>query len=304
MYYINFPIKQAVCHLATLNEWHRRLGHVSKNTILRMSKLQAVEGLAISSKPTSQTFEDCAIGKCKRTSHASKTSKQADKRGINMHFDTVGPMEIVSLGDAKYMLLCKDEFSYKMACFLSEKGQIPNRVKQIISRAELDTVHKVLQIVSDNGSEFCNKNLGEFLKERGKNHKVSALYTPQQNGLIEREVRTVKEAGLTMLLAADLLKTLWAEAMNTAIYVQNRVINSKSDRTPLELWKGSKPDINNLKIFGQEAIVLLRENKRSNLDEKGIKMRMVGYTDTFNTYRFYDPESETIIRRMRCNILG
>nr|GFD34704.1 hypothetical protein [Tanacetum cinerariifolium] len=64
---------------------------------------------------------------------------------------------------------------------------------------------------------------------KGKQHKASWIKrefsnakTPQQNGVAERRNRTLIEAAKTMLADAKLLVTFWAEAVNTACYVQNR----------------------------------------------------------------------------------
>ena len=47
------------------------------------------------------------------------------------------------------------------------------------------------KIRSDNGSEFKNLQVEEFLEEEGIKHEFSAPYTPQQNGVVERKNRTL-----------------------------------------------------------------------------------------------------------------
>jgi transposase InsO family protein len=52
---------------------------------------------------------------------------------------------------------------------------------------------------SDNGSEFCNTNIEEILDEEGIKHEFLALYTPQQNGVVERKNHTLIDMARTML---------------------------------------------------------------------------------------------------------
>lgn len=271
-----------------LGEWHQRFGHISRKTIKKMADEKIVEGLKISDSTMDECL-DCAINKAKRASHQERTSTRANKPGRVLHMDTVGPM-IESLGGSKYFLLCKDEYSgYRIIKFMASKAMIPNEVKAIIAQAELETGEDVRKLVTDNGTEFLNKNLQGYLKERGINHSTTVAYTPEQNGYIERDNRTIQEAGRTMLQQAKLPERLWAEAMNCAVYTMNRAIKSGLSKTPYELWTGRKPNVANLKIFGQKAVYTFNEKLReSKVDTRGIIVRFVGYTDRYNTYRVYD----------------
>lgn len=278
----------------SLSEWHNRLGHVSKRKIRRMARVSAVDGLRISHQSDDRICRFCALGKCKRASHRTRTTPRVTRAGVSLHFDTVGPNP-ESLGGSKYTLLCKDEYSrYRMASFIATKDEIPSEVKACISRAELETGNRVLRIVSDNGTEFKNTEVNKFLKERGILHRVSTPYTAQQNGLVERDIRTIFESGRTMLIGAKFPLNLWAEAMSTAIYVINRSIDSRSDKTPYELWFGRKPDVSNLRVFGEAAIIRKQDHQRLKLEAKGEKWFFIGYTEISNTYRFYDPDSAQI----------
>ena len=77
---------------------------------------------------------------------------------------------------------------------------------------------------SDNGTEFKNKELDAFCVKKGIVRQYSIPRTPEQNGVVERKNRTLIEAARTMLADSGLPLTFWAEAVNTACYVQNRVL--------------------------------------------------------------------------------
>ena len=75
---------------------------------------------------------------------------------------------------------------------------------------------EILAIRSDNGSEFKNYTLEEFLSDEGLKHQYSAPYTPQQNGVAERKNRTLVEMERSMLDEYKSPHSFWAEAINTA----------------------------------------------------------------------------------------
>ncbi|GJS76765.1 ribonuclease H-like domain-containing protein [Tanacetum coccineum] len=98
---------------------------------------------------------------------------------------------------------------------------------------------KVKIIRCDNGTKFKNRGMSEFCEKKGIKREFSVARTPQQNGVAERRNRTLIEAARTMLADSKLPTTFWAEAVNTACYVQNRVLVVKPhNKTPYELFRG------------------------------------------------------------------
>ncbi|GJR28192.1 retrovirus-related pol polyprotein from transposon TNT 1-94 [Tanacetum coccineum] len=82
-------------------------------------------------------------------------------------------------------------------------------------------------------------------------YKFSMLHTPQQNGVVERCNRTLVVAARTMLIFSRLPEFLWAEAMATACFTQNRsIIHTRHKKTPYELLRGRKPNVEYFHVFG------------------------------------------------------
>lgn len=134
---------------------------------------------------------------------------------------------------------------------------------------------------TDNSGEYCNDRLKKFLKNRGIKHELTVPYTPQQNGVAERYIRSIMEKVMSMLVESDSQKQMWAEAANTAVYLLNRSPTKKiKDATPEEKWTGSKIDLSHLKIFGCRGYVHFPKEKRKKLDEKSKKYMFVGYSET------------------------
>nr|GFA56225.1 ribonuclease H-like domain-containing protein [Tanacetum cinerariifolium] len=112
---------------------------------------------------------------------------------------------------------------------------------------------------------------------KGKQHKApwikrefSNARTPQQNGVAERRNRILIEAARTMLVDAKLPVTFWAEVVNTARYVQNRVLVNKSqNKTSYELFNGRTFAIGFLKPFGCHVMILNTLDNLGKFEAKG-----------------------------------
>ncbi|GJT61724.1 ribonuclease H-like domain-containing protein [Tanacetum coccineum] len=92
--------------------------------------------------------------------------------------------------------------------------------------------------------------------KKGKQHRASSR-TPQQNRVAERKNRTLIEAARTMLADSKLPTTFWVEAVNTACYVQNRVLVTKPhNKSPYELFLRRKPALGFMRPFGCSVTIL------------------------------------------------
>nr|GEX15518.1 hypothetical protein [Tanacetum cinerariifolium] len=116
---------------------------------------------------------------------------------------------------------------------------------------------KVKIIRCDNGTEFKNSNLNQFCELKGIKREFSVPRTPQQNGIAERKNRTLIEAARTLLADSLLPIPFLDEAVNTACYVQNRVLVTKPhNKTPYELLHGRLPSIGFMRPFGCPVTIL------------------------------------------------
>ncbi|GKF98764.1 retrovirus-related pol polyprotein from transposon TNT 1-94 [Tanacetum coccineum] len=93
--------------------------------------------------------------------------------------------------------------------------------------------------------------MSQYYEGVGIFHQKSVLRTPQQNGIVERQNRTLVEAARTMLIFSKALMFLWAAAVATACYTQNRsLIHTCHNKTLYELVHDKKPDLTFLQVFG------------------------------------------------------
>ncbi|GFW18655.1 retrovirus-related Pol polyprotein from transposon TNT 1-94 [Trichonephila clavipes] len=131
----------------------------------------------------------------------------------------------------------------------------------------------VKEVLSDGGGEVINSTVKSILEKFGISSRTSMPYTPQQNGAAERENRTIVECARSIIYAANLPLKLWAEAVNTSVYVLNRTGPiSVKDKSPYELWFSKEViNIDHLRVFGTECFVHVPLQKRRKWDKKSVK---------------------------------
>nr|GEV26242.1 putative ribonuclease H-like domain-containing protein [Tanacetum cinerariifolium] len=113
--------------------------------------------------------------------------------------------------------------------------------------------------------------------------------TPQQNGVFERRNRTLIEAAKTMLADSKLLTTFWAEAVNTACYVQNRVLVVKPhNKTPYELFHGRTPNLSFMRSFRCLVIILNTKDHLGKFNGKADKGFFVGYSLISKAFKVFN----------------
>nr|GFA62038.1 putative ribonuclease H-like domain-containing protein [Tanacetum cinerariifolium] len=173
-------------------------------------------------------------GKSKRVSHPPKPVPNSRQRLHLLHMDLCGPMRIASINGKRYVLVIMDDYSrYTWVHFLRSKDEAPDVIKTFLKRIIVLLQSPVIIIRTDNGTEFKNQALKEYFDNVGISHQMSSVQTPQQNGVVERRNWTLVEAARTVLIFSCAPLFLWAEAIATACFTQNRsIIHRRFNKTP------------------------------------------------------------------------
>ncbi|GJY47714.1 putative ribonuclease H-like domain-containing protein [Tanacetum coccineum] len=161
--------------------------------------------------------------------------------------------------------------------------------------------HKVKIIRCDNGTEFKNYEMNQFCGIKGIKREFSNARTPQQNGVAERKNRTLIEAARTMLADSLLPIPFWAEAVNTACYVQNRVLVTKPhNKTPYELLIGRTPIISFMRPFGCPVTILNTYDHLGKFDGKADEGFLVGYSINSKAFRVFNSRTRKVEENLCC----
>ena len=111
---------------------------------------------------------------------------------------------------------------------------------------------KKLKILRTNGGgKFNSIEIEAFCTDKGILHEVTAPYTPQHNGVVERRNRTIMNMVRSMLKGKNLPKALWGEAVVTTTYVLNRCPTQQlKNQVPKAVWSGKTPFVKHMRVFG------------------------------------------------------
>lgn len=175
-----------------------------------------------------------------------------------------------------------------MIAFLSHKSEAEPRIKEYIDLAHNRFGSKPKVLRSDRGGEYLSSRFKEYLRKEGIEQQLMAPRTPQQNGTAERKNRTLIEMARCLLTDAQLSHGFWAEAVNAANYIQNRVLTRSTSQSPYELWYGRRPDTRHMRTFGSKCFVHIPKEDRRKLDNTATKMILIGYDEQSKAYRCYD----------------
>ena len=296
LYIVDFSTgpQPAVCLLAKASEgwlWHRRLGHAGMRNLNTLAKKKHVIGIENVKFLKDHLCGACEAGKMTKAKHPAKTIMTTTRPFELLHMDLFGPNHYSAVtNDASlYGLVIVDDYSrYTWVHIVTYKHEVQEVFKRFSSRASTNFGVKIKHIRSDNGTEFKNSGLDDYLDELGITHELSAPYTPQQNGVVERKNRTLVEMARTMLDEYKTPRHFWIDAIYTVSHIINRVYLHKFfKKTAYELLTDKKPNVSYFKVFGAKCWIR-DPHHNSKFAPKAHEGFMLGYGKDSHTYRVFN----------------
>ncbi|GKF42456.1 putative ribonuclease H-like domain-containing protein, partial [Tanacetum coccineum] len=192
-----------------------------------------------------------------------------------------------SINHKIYYLVVTDDYSrFSWVFFLATKDETSGILKTFITVIENQINHKVKIIGCDNGSEFKNNDMNQFCRMKGIKREFSVARTPQQNGVVERKIRTL------------------IEAASTVCYVQNRVLVTKPhNKTPYELLHGRPPSISFMRPFGCPVTILNTLDSLGKFDEKADEGFFVGYSINSKAFKVFNTRTRKVEENLHITFL-
>ncbi|GKB31235.1 putative ribonuclease H-like domain-containing protein [Tanacetum coccineum] len=277
--------------------WHRRLNHLNFGTINDLARKDLVRGLPRLKFEKDHLCSACQLGKSKKHTHTPKTENTNLEVLNTLHMDLCGPMRVQTINGKKYILVIVDDYSrFTWVKFLRSKDETPTVVIKFLKQIQVGLNKTVRFIRTDNGTEFVNKTLYDYYESVGIFHQKTVPRTPQQNGVVERRNRTLVEAARTMLIFSKAPMFLWAEAVATACYTQNRsLIHTRHDKTPYELVHNKKPDLTFFRVFGALCYPTNDSENLGKLQPRADIGIFIGYAPSRKGYRIYNKRTRQIM---------
>nr|GEW09685.1 hypothetical protein [Tanacetum cinerariifolium] len=314
MYFIDLnnivPHKNLTCLVtkASVDEsmlWHRRLGHLNFKTMNKLVRNNLVKGLPSKCFENDHTCVACLKEKQHKASCKSKLVNYVSKPFHTLHMDLFGPTSVSSLNHKWYCLVVTDDFSrFTWIFFLRTKDETSSILRNFITEIENLKDLKVKIIRYDNRGEFKTQEMNKFCTKKGIRREFSNATTPQQNRVAKRRNRTLIEAARTMLADAKLPVTFWAEVVNTACYVQNRVlVNKTQNRTSYELFNSRIPSIGFLRPFGFHVMILNTLDHLEKFDAKGDEGYFVRYSLSSKEFRVFNKRTKKVEENLHVDFL-
>ena len=210
---------------------------------------------------------------------------------------TCGPITLETPGGKRLFLLVVDDRSrFMWLILLASKDQTAGAIKQLQARLEVESGERLGTLRTDRGGEFTARAFLEFCADQGIQCHLTAPYTPQQNGVVERRNQTVLGMARSMMKGMQVPGWLWGEAVSTAVFVLNRSpTRSVEGKTPYEVWYGSKPAVHFFRTFGCVAHVKVAGGHQKKLEDRSTPMVFIGYEPGSKAYRFLNPSTGRVL---------
>ena len=288
-------VDDSVYFTQDLQGWHETMGHCNIDDVIRLESVS--RGMKVSEKGERKRCEVCLQGKMSK--QTNKEERTRSMKAMEMvHTDLAGPISPPSREGHRYVISFTDDFSgVTFVYFMKTKDESVQRAERFL--ADSAPYGKVKCLRSDNGTEFTSNVFQEFLIKHKIKFETSAPHSPHQNGVAERNWRTLFEMARCLLIEAKLDKPLWPYAVYTAAYIRNRCYCKRLKKTPFEALTGSKPNLANMRKFGSVCYAY-NEGTRTKLDVKSNKGIFVGYDRNSPAYLVYFPDTGKV---KRCRLI-
>nr|GEW09351.1 retrovirus-related Pol polyprotein from transposon TNT 1-94 [Tanacetum cinerariifolium] len=227
--------------------WNRRLSHLNFGAINHLARQGLVRGLPKLKFEKDHLCSTCAMGKSTKKTHKSKDTNQ--EKLYLLHMDLCGPMR-----------------------FLRSKDEALDFIIKFLKMIQVRLNVPVRRIRTDNDTEFVNQTLQDYYEEVGISHETLVARSPQQNGVVERQV------------------------VATASFTQNRsIIRLRHRKTPYELLHNKLPDLSFFHVFGALCYPINDSDNLGKLQPKADIVIFIGYGSTNKAFRIYNWHSRRIV---------
>nr|GEU46546.1 putative reverse transcriptase domain-containing protein [Tanacetum cinerariifolium] len=237
------------------------LSPLNFGTINQLTSKDLVDGILKFRYNKDHLCSACKQGKSKKASLSTKLVPSTEPQLELLHIDLCRLMRAASINGKKYILVIVDDYSwYTWVYFLRTKDEAPDMIINFINQVQTNLKAQILMIQTDNGIKFKNEKLQAFYAKLGIVHKTSISRMPQQSGVVEQRNRTLVEAAQTMLIFSRTLEFLWAEAIATACFSQNRfIVHTQYNKTPYELIQQVATELNS-PVLNENADELIQKD--------------------------------------------
>ncbi|KAD4982585.1 hypothetical protein E3N88_19256 [Mikania micrantha] len=204
--------------------------------------------------------EGCLVSKQKCKSFPKEAQWRASKPLELVHADICGPISPQTSGGNRYFMLIVYDFTrYTWVYLVNTKDQAFQKFKTFKTLVENESKYKVKMLRTDRWGEFTSQMFNDYCKQEGIKRQLTTPYTPQWG---------CRETILTKAVKST---------------------------TPFQLWKGYKPNLEHLKVFGCVGYATHLKGHLTKLEDRGKALVYLGAEDGTKGYRLLDPENNRVV---------
>jgi hypothetical protein len=179
---------------------------------------------------------------------------------------------------------------------LKEKSEALEKFKMFKALTENQTGKRLKAVSSDRGGEFSSGNFKEFCDKHGIKREYTIPKTPQQNGVVERQNRSVQQMARSMMNERNIPQTYRVEEIHTVVHILNKDhLRPHSDMTPYELWFGRPASIKHFKVFGSKCYIKNNDEDIGKYDDRSDEGIFLGYATNSKGYRCYNKRLHKLV---------
>lgn len=176
---------------------------------------------------------------------------------------------------------------------MTQKSQTPHLLESFITFAQHQFHATIKAVRTDNGLEFLS--MRDFFHKHGIEFQRTCVYTPQQNGVVERKHRHILNTARALLFQSHMPLEFWGECVLTSVHIINRLPSPLlKNKTPFELLYHRPPSLSHLRVFGCLSYATVVHPKHK-FDSRARRCVFVGYPSTHKGYKLFDLESQNFI---------
>ncbi|KAK7895537.1 hypothetical protein WMY93_020862 [Mugilogobius chulae] len=294
MYYLQTECDESdVCNVShDIQTWHEIMGHCNYEDILKLQDVTVGMHIKGTKRRPDKECRVCIEGKFTQMRNRDAVVKvKTPLEQVNT--DLAGPVSNESIDGVRYMQSFTDVCTGAVfVYFLRAKSDALQATEKFL--ADVAPYGTVKCLRSDNGTEFTNREFQTLLRKNKIKHEMSCPYSPHQNGIAEREGRTLFEMARCKLIDSNLPKSLWHYAIQEAAYTRNRCFNKHTGTTPYTALTGKKCDLSKMHKFGSECYAY--QQNKGKLDPRCEKGIFVGHDKGSPAFLVYYPSKGKVLK--------
>ncbi|EDN06631.1 hypothetical protein HCAG_03161 [Histoplasma mississippiense (nom. inval.)] len=287
------------------DEWHRRLGHIGENNILKMARDPRF-GIAIIGPKKLSFCATCVKAKQRRAMYKNSAARRATRKALKIWVDIFGGGEtlgtennISSYAGKKLAMIITDDATRMRWVFLLERKDETLKYLRIFNQFIKNLLGRGIAIIHSDRGELNSNAATAYMLSEGIKWEPTPPHTPQQDGVSERSIGLIIEKARSLLIDSSAPEKMWGEAVIAATELLNLMPTSTllyggpenmKPITPYEAWLGALPSARGIRRWGCKTFLKIVPKPTNKMASRSLELIFVGY-DGFTNYRLVDPSN-------------